>query len=151
MKSIPPRLPSLALLALAGAALIGGARAEPPAPDPALRGVMQQLGRDMQTVAGAIATEDWALVVSTAPAIARHPQPPAGEKLRILGWLGGNAGKFRGYDGQVHAAATALGAAAAQADGEAVIAAFASTQRACLQCHREFRAAFVAHFRPTPP
>ncbi|MBX3699706.1 MAG: cytochrome c [Dokdonella sp.] len=151
MRSIPPRLPTLALLAFGGAATIGGARAEPPATDLALRGVMQQLGRDMQTIVGAIATEDWALVASTAPAIARHPQPATEEKLRILGWLGSNAGKFRSYDSQVHDAAAALTAAAAQTDGEAVIAAFASTQRACLQCHREFRAAFGAHFRGTKP
>ncbi len=42
-------------------------------------------------------------------------------------WLGADAGKFRGLDGQVHDAATAMGEAAQRNDGQAVIAAFSKS------------------------
>lgn len=122
------------------------ARAAEPEQPMALRGVMQQLGRDMQAVTGAISKEDWAVVADLAPRIAQHEQPPAREKLRILGWLGSDAGKFRSLDGEVEQAATALGEAAGRADGPGVIAAFAKTQQSCLACHQEFRGSFIQHF-----
>lgn len=112
----------------------------------ALRGVMEQLGRDMQAVTGAISQEDWALVAELAPKIARHAEPPASEKVRILSWLGTDAGKFRGFDGQVHEAATAMGEAGQRGDGQAAIAAFARVQQSCLACHQGFRKPFVEHF-----
>lgn len=122
------------------------AQIEPPARTMALRDVMQQLGRDMQAITGAISTEDWAKVTELAPQIAHHEQPPASEKLRILGWLGSDAGKFRGLDGDVEQAAIALGEAAQRGDGEAVIAAFARIQQNCLACHQSYRQSFVEHF-----
>ncbi|MBS0291378.1 MAG: cytochrome c [Proteobacteria bacterium] len=112
----------------------------------ALREVMDQLGRDMQAVTGAISKEDWALVAELAPKIARHAEPPASEKIRILAWLATDAGKFRGFDAQVHDAATAMGEAAQHSDGQAVIAAFAKVQQSCLACHQGFRKPFVQHF-----
>lgn len=121
-------------------------QAAEPAQPLALRGVMQQLGRDMQAVTAAISTEDWAVVAELAPRIARHEQPPAREKLRILSWLGGEAGKFRGLDGEVEQAAAALGEAARSGDGQGVIAAFAKTQQSCLACHQSFRSSFIQHF-----
>lgn len=123
-------------------------RAGEPSKPMALQGVMQQLDHDMQAITGAIATEDWASVARIAPTIARHPEPPLAEKVRILAWLGSDAGKFRGFDGQVHAAAISMGEAAEQGDGEAVIAAFAKVQQGCLGCHRSFRKRFVQHFHP---
>jgi len=112
----------------------------------ALRAVMDKLGRDMQAVTGAISREDWALVAELAPGIAKHAEPPLSEKMRILTWLGTDAGKFRGYDGQVHEAATAMSEAARRVDGEAVIAAFSRTQQGCLACHRSFRQSFIEQF-----
>lgn len=135
-----------AVVALAGSAMAeNGVPAEREKPL-ALRSVMDKLGRDMQAVTGAISKEDWALVATLAPKIASHAEPPLPEKLRILAWLGGDAGKFRGFDGQAHEAATAMGEAAKRSDGQAVIAAFAKVQQSCLGCHQNFRQAFVEHF-----
>lgn len=112
----------------------------------ALRTVMQQLGRDMQAVTGAISKEDWLLVAELAPRIGRHAEPPLAEKKRILAWLGTDAGKFRGFDQQVHEAADAMGTAARQGDGQAVIQAFAKVQQGCLDCHQSYRKQFTEHF-----
>ena len=113
---------------------------------PGLRGVMQQLGRHMQAVAGAIATEDWPQVAKLASQVADHPEPPITEKVRVLSWLGTDAVKFRGFDQRVGAAAGEMGDAAKRGDGPAVIAAFAKVQQACLGCHQGYRASFKQHF-----
>jgi cytochrome c556 len=132
-----------ALLALA---VLPAARADEETKPMALQGVMKQLGRDVQAVTAAISLEDWARVAELAPKIANHEQPPVMEKIRILTWLGTDAGKFRGFDGQVHDAATAMGDAAGRGDGQAVIGAFAQLQQSCLGCHQNYRTTFVDHF-----
>jgi len=136
------------VLAAAILALVASARsrAEEAGKPMVLRAVMRQLGQDMQAVAGAISREDWALAAELSPRIARHDEPPLTEKMRILAWLGTNAGKFRGFDAQVHDAASSMGDAATRGDGRAVITAFARVQRACLDCHQEFRKPFAEHF-----
>lgn len=116
------------------------------APPTALRGIMQDLGRHMQTVTLAIAREDWALVEKTAPLIAQHPQPPLMEKTRILRFVGTDMGKYKSHDHKTHEAAHELAHAAKNKDGVAVIAAFQSVQSGCYGCHREFRKPFVEHF-----
>lgn len=133
------------LLACGGIAAAADAPAGAPAPM-ALRGIMEQLGQNMQAVTGAIAVEDWAKVAELTPKIADHPEPPLTEKMRILAWLKTDAMKFRGYDRQVHADATAMGEAAKRGDGKAVIVDFAKVQQGCLACHEGFRKSFVAHF-----
>lgn len=143
-----PFATALTVVLLASAAPFCAQAAEPAAPM-ALRSVMNQLGRDMQAVTGAISTEDWALVARLAPDIARHPEPPLSEKMRILAWLGTEAGRFRGFDGEVHDAAVAMGEAATRGDGQAVIAAFAKVQQGCLACHQSFRKPFTEHFYGT--
>ncbi|MCC7463824.1 MAG: cytochrome c [Gammaproteobacteria bacterium] len=115
-----------------------------------LRGVMAKLGMDMQALTGAIAIEDWKRVAELAPQIASHAEPPPTEKGRIIGWLGADAVKFRGYDHEVHDAAHAMGEAAARGDGSAVIAQFSKVQQGCLACHQSFRKAFVEHFYTKP-
>ena len=132
--------------ALAAFATGSGAQSTQAAKPATLRAVMDKLGSDMQAITGAIAKEDWPLVAELAPKIANHAEPPTVEKMRILAWLGADAGKFRGFDGQVHDAATAMGEAARQGDGQAVIAAFARTQQSCLACHQGFRRPFVERF-----
>lgn len=122
------------------------AQAAEPAKPLALRAVMEKLGHDMQAVTGAISKEDWPVVAELAPAIAKHAEPPLTEKVRILAWLGTDAGQFRGFDRQVHDAATSMGEAARRGDGQAVIAAFGRTQESCLGCHQGYRRAFVEHF-----
>lgn len=111
-----------------------------------LRAVMKELGRDMQAVTGAISREDWALVEELAPGIAHHAQPPAMEKVRILKWVGTDAGKFRAFDAQVERAANDMAAVAARGNGQHVIRAFSEVQQACLDCHQQFRKPFVEHF-----
>ncbi|MBS0506012.1 MAG: cytochrome c [Proteobacteria bacterium] len=138
----------IVLSACACAATAVGAQTNGANPPLALRGVMDKLGHDMQAVTGAIAQEDWALVARLAPQIARHEEPPATEKIRILTWLGAQASKFRGLDQQVHDAAMAMGDAAQRGDGPAVIDAFARVQHSCLACHQGYRKAFAEHFYP---
>jgi cytochrome c556 len=113
----------------------------------ALSAVMKRLGQDMRAVTGAISREDWALVAELAPKIAAHDEPPLTEKMRILTWLGTDAGKFRSFDTQVHDAANGMGKAAMRGDGPAVIDAFARVHQACLGCHQGFRKSFVEHFQ----
>jgi len=136
---------SLSLISATFASSLGAQPAEAAKPME-LRTVMNKLDHDMQAVTGAISKEDWPLVIELAPKIAKHAEPPVPEKMRILAWLGTEAGKFRGFDGNVHAAATAMGEAAKRSDGRAVIEAFAKTQQSCLACHQSFRPSFVKHF-----
>lgn len=125
-------------------------RAEGPPKQMVLQKVMKQLGHDMQEVTGAISKEEWARVAQLAPKIASHPQPSMSEKMRILKWLGKDAGEFRSFDGQAHEAATSMGNAAKRGDGKAVIDAFADVQKSCLGCHQGFRKSFKEHFYTRP-
>ncbi len=112
----------------------------------ALHKIMQDMTMNMQTITGAIASEDWDLATKTAPLIAAHPQPPVAEKMRILKFAGSDAGKFRDYDEKTHQAGQELKRAAARQDGTLVISAFAMLQNSCLACHRSFRKSFQEHF-----
>ncbi|MGB3460579.1 cytochrome c [Rhodanobacter lindaniclasticus] len=116
----------------------------------ALTTIMRELGKDMQGVTDGIAREDWPAVAQRAVRIADHPQPPLGEKLRILAFMGKDAGHFRDYDRQAHDAAQQLAQAAQRQDGSAAIAAFANVQGACLGCHQRFRKPFREHFHSQP-
>ena len=112
----------------------------------ALKKIMQDMGKSMQVIIDGISREDWPLVVKTAPLIADHPQPPLGEKLKILMYVGTNVSKFKEYDGKTHAAASALGESATREDGYAVISDFATLQNTCLMCHQSFRKQFIEYF-----
>ena len=107
---------------------------------------MQQLGHDMQAVTGAIATEDWFSVAQLAEKITRHAEPPLSEKVRILAWLGSDANRFRGFDGQLKDAASTLADTAKSNEGRAIITAFSEVQHSCLACHQAFRKLFVKYF-----
>lgn len=112
----------------------------------AFQGVMRDLGVHMQTVAGAIANEDWALVEKTAEKIGDHPKPPLAERARVFAFVGTRMGKFKEFDEQTHQGAHEMVHAAAEKDGKKVIDAFQKTQHGCLGCHQNFRAEFVKHF-----
>lgn len=144
-KTLPIFVVSLFVMLTASAVAFGAQAVEPEKPT-ALRKIMEQLGRDMQAVTGAISMEDWARVAELAPKIARHAEPPLSEKMRILTWLGTDAGKFRSFDGRTHETASAMGEAAERGDGQAVITAFAEVQQSCLDCHQNFRKPFLEHF-----
>lgn len=140
---------AVALMAmLAGGTMLPARAATPPdqATPLALTAIMRDLGKDMQGVTDGIAREDWAAVAQRAARIADHPQPPLGEKLRILAFMGKDAGHFRDYDRQAHDAAQQLAQAAQRQDGASAIAAFANVQGACLGCHQRFRKPFREHF-----
>ncbi len=115
----------------------------------ALRKIMQDLGKNMQAITDGISRGDWELVEKTAALVAEHPQPPLGEKMRILSFVGTSMGKFKSYDGETHAQAQALGKSANSHDGQAVILAFQKLQTSCYNCHSEFRKPFVVHFYGT--
>ncbi len=107
---------------------------------------MQDLSMNMQAVTDGISREDWPLVAKIAPRIADHPQPPLAEKMRILSFIGSDAGKFKDYGEKNHQAGQELKRAAMRQDGPAVIAAFATLQNGCLTCHQSFRKSFQEHF-----
>jgi cytochrome c556 len=140
-------LTALLLAAVGTAAHAEGASDEEPLE---LRKIMRELGKNMQATTDAISREDWARVAAIAPSIAEHPQPPTGEKVRILAFVGSNVPRFRAFDGQTHKAAHRMAEAASRKDGAGVIAAFADVQTGCLGCHQAFRKNFVEHFYGAP-
>jgi len=111
-----------------------------------LRRIMQELGKNMQTITEAISREDWTSVAKVAPQIAEHPEPPVIEKMRILKFIGTDMGTFESHDEITHQAARALEQVATRNDGQGVVAAFANLQKGCLACHQSFRKPFVEHF-----
>lgn len=112
----------------------------------ALRQVMKDLGKNLQAITDGVSREDWELVAKIASLIADHPQPPLGEKMRILSFVGTNMGKYKAYDDATQEQAQAVGKAAKAKDGPGVILAFQKLQTSCHNCHSEFRKPFVAHF-----
>lgn len=112
----------------------------------ALHKIMQDLGKDMQVITDGISRENWEMVAKAAAEIADHPRPPLTERIRILGFVGSDAGKFKGYDEKTHQTARELEQAADRRDGQAVISAFATLQNSCLACHQSFRKPIVEHF-----
>lgn len=128
------------------AASIAAGASDPAAKSLALRRIMREMGQNMQIITDGISREDWELVGKTAPLIADHPQPPLTEKARILGFVGTDAGQFKGHDKNTRLAARELGQAAVRQDGLAVISAFARMQISCLACHQSFRRPFQEHF-----
>ena len=150
MKSKRPHLRVMAFTfigtLLATTAVTGQAN-DNAAPAPlALRKIMHDLGKNMQVITQGISTEDWALVAKTAALIADHPHPPLGEKMRILGFIGTDSGKFKNHDEKAKQVSLALQQTTLQQDGPGVIAAFAHLQNTCLACHQGFRTSFTSHF-----
>ncbi|MFZ5510200.1 MAG: cytochrome c [Pseudomonadota bacterium] len=111
-----------------------------------LQKIMKDMGRNMQLVTDGISREDYEAVEQAAVAIADHPQPPLGEKARIIGFIGSNMGRFKAYDGETHDNAMTLAKAAREKNGQGAIDAFHKLQGSCLACHTAFRKPFVDHF-----
>lgn len=111
-----------------------------------LRSIMQELGKNMQIITDGISRTEWDLVAKIALQVADHPQPPIVEKMRILSFVGTDAGKFKGYDNKIHQAAEEVSRAAVQQDGPAVISSFAKLRNSCLACHQIFREPIKEHF-----
>lgn len=115
-----------------------------------LQKIMRDMDKNMQLITHAISYEDWPLIAKTAPLIANHPKPPAGEKLRILTYLGSQMSSFKQHDAKTHKAATQLTLSAENNEAEEVISTFATLQTSCLACHQQFRQAFQEHFYTLP-
>lgn len=138
---------AVALAATLLACTITSASADEAKPKPlALRKIMQDMGKSMQDITAAISREDWTMVAKVVPLIGDHRQPPMTEKMRILGFIGSEAGTFKRHDEQVQQSAKALQQAAARDDGQDVISSFAALQGNCLACHQRFRQQLVEHF-----
>ena len=112
----------------------------------ALQKIMQDMGKNMQTIVDGISREDWVLVEKTAPLIANHPQPPMSEKKKIVAFFAADMNKFKRYDTKTHDAARVLAEVATDKDGKAIISNFATLQNTCLMCHQNFRKSFQSHF-----
>ncbi|MRR56798.1 MAG: cytochrome C [Deltaproteobacteria bacterium] len=107
---------------------------------------MRELGKHMQTITDGISREDWALVAKVAPLIADHPQPPLGERMRVLALVGSDVSTFRDLDEKTHQAAKMLEHDAMRDDGNRVITDFGRLQSSCFACHQSFRKSFTDHF-----
>ncbi|ACV27439.1 cytochrome c [Kangiella koreensis] len=112
----------------------------------ALRLIMQDLELNMQRIASAIIREDLAAVAELAPLVADHEQPPMTEKMRILSFMGTEAGTFKSLDGVTHDTAMMLKEVAEKNDGDAVIKTYADLLQSCVACHQKFKQPFVNHF-----
>jgi len=112
----------------------------------ALRTIMQELARNMQSLNTQMYTEDWKAVADIAQKIATHDEPPIEEKKQILQWLGENAKSFRNHDLEVKAGAQDLSAAARSEDIKGIMTALNRVQGNCLACHQGFRNDFIQHF-----
>ncbi len=131
------------LIALGCAGLpVASSAAEPLA----LQGIMKDMDRNMQAIVDGLSREDYAKAERAALAIAEHPQPPVGEKIRVMGFVGSNAPRFKAFDGETHDNAKALARSSKSGNGEEAIVAFHKLQSSCLACHQAFRKPFQEHF-----
>ncbi|MCW9028423.1 MAG: cytochrome C [Kangiella sp.] len=112
----------------------------------ALRLIMQDLELNMQRIASAIIREDLVAVADLAPLVADHEQPPMTEKMRILSFMGTDAGAFKSLDGVTHDTAMMLKKVAEKNEGDAVIKTYADLLQSCVACHQKFKQPFVDHF-----
>lgn len=112
----------------------------------ALHKIMQDQGMHMQHITDGISRQNWQLVAKSAALIADHPHPPLVEKMRILRFVGGDAGKYKNYDHKTYQAGQKLRQAAEHQDGPLIVSTFATLQQSCLACHQDFRKPFQEHF-----
>lgn len=115
-------------------------------PPLALRKIMQDMDKNMHSMADAISQKDWPVVERIAPLIADHRQPPFIEKMRIMGFVGTNIGKYKAYDRSVVEQAQSISKAAKSNDVQGTELMFRTLQASCDSCHNEFQKPFVAHF-----
>ena len=115
-------------------------------PPLALRKIMQDMDKNMHSMADAISQKDWPLVEKIAPLIADHRQPPFFEKMRIMGFVGTSVSKYKAYDRSVVEQAQSIGKAAKSNDVQGTELLFRTLQASCDSCHNEFQKPFVAHF-----
>ena len=118
----------------------------PPKNAMVLRQIMQELDNNMQLTNHAISREDWDVVAKTALLIAEHPEPPFGEKLRIMMFFGRDISRLKQLDGQTHQAAKNLATEAKTGNRQNIMRSFNTLEQSCTNCHQQFKNAFVKHF-----
>ena len=113
-----------------------------------LEKVMKEQAKNMRRIAGGIAREDYEQVVRASLAVIDPPHPSStlGEKLKLMGFLRTDIGRYKELDGNTKERAAALAKTARSQNGEATIAAFQRLQMSCLACHSEFRKSFQDYF-----
>jgi len=111
-----------------------------------LRGIMQNMGRNMQIIEDAISEEEWERVAETAVLIRDHPKPPMSEGFRIMAFAGSDIGRFRDFDKQNKKLANKLAQIAGRRPAEDVIPALVDLQKNCKRCHQTFRKPLQRHF-----
>ena len=112
-----------------------------------LEKVMKEQAKNMQLIAGGIAREDYAQVVKASLAVIDPPHPSStlGEKLKLMGFLGTDIGRFKELDGNTKERAATLAKTARSQNGEATIAAFQRLPISRRGCHCEVRQPLTAH------
>lgn len=130
------------VVAIAGFAPVSAMAAEPLA----LKKIMADIGRNMQSASYALLLEDYATVQKMADEIANHPEIPEAELVRIEGFLGSRMHKFELYDEKTHQLSLSLAKAAQKKDGQRAIATLHKLQSSCLVCHQAFRKPMIEHF-----
>ena len=107
----------------------------PPKNAMVLRQIMQELDNNMQLTNHAISREDWDVVAKTALLIAEHPEPPFGEKLRIMMFFGRDISRLKQLDGQTHQAAKNLATEAKTGNRQNIMRSFNTLEQSCTNCH----------------
>ena len=129
----------------AGAALSlllagGVASAEPPPLDaPEFLEGMRQLEQELNLLQAGWLRNDYDSVRLAAEAIAESPDPPLGERRRIMQRAGAAVGAVSAAHGHLREAAGELAEAAAHADDEAILRHHQRMLQTCIGCHALFR------------
>jgi len=113
------------------------------ASDGSLRQIMQQLGRDFDSLNQAILREDFAGAEAAAHAIGFHDKPSMGQRMKLMSSLGTEMKNFKKADGVVHGLAIKLEAAAKAKDMPLLIQHQSQILSACMACHTSYRSRVV--------
>jgi len=111
--------------------------------DGSLKQIMQQLGRDYDTLNQAILREDFAGAETAAHAIGFHDKPSVKQRMKLAGELGSEMKNFKKADGVVHGLAIKLEAAAKAKDMPLLIQHQSQMLSACMACHTSYRSRVV--------
>lgn len=113
------------------------------ASDGSLKQIMQQLGRDFDSLNQAILREDFAGAETAAHAIGFHDKPSMVQRMKLMSSLGTEMKSFKKADGVVHGLAIKLEAAAKARDMPLLIKHQSQMLSACMACHTSYRSRVV--------
>jgi len=122
---------------------VAAAKPAPTASDGSLKQIMQQLGRDFDSLNQAILREDFAGAATAAHAIGFHDTPSMGQRMKLMTSLGTDMAKFKKADGKVHDLAITTEKAAKANDMPLLIKSQSELLSACMACHTSYRSRVV--------